>query len=483
MAVVIAAIYLVVLFPTPEFPAYNSDDGSYFVTLALNLLDRGRYSTDTWPGSPYGHHATWPPLQPLLLAGVVCATGLSWVAIKGVMALLGLVGLYLWWRLLKREPFGPTAVLALSLSPAYFLFSHHPMTEVPFMALCAAILLALNGAKTIPRAFIAGLIAAAAFMLRGYAVAFLPAAMIWFGTRNEIPWRYRLMLAAGFGVPLLVAILGWHQYSSRILQSLPLDVITTRFGNGTSLFSALTGSPVQHLRNLYWFEFRYPAHFVAPFMPLEDVLGDRTMFSVAILSLGLAVVGWFNRIRSSASPGDIWVPCMALVVYVVTIGNHGIRYWMTLIPFGFLYLFNGIRVVARYMKAPAIGHVGVGLVTASIAAGLTLHVWQPDRLRFASAHWKAYQEVALWAAGNLPADSAVVAHAAHKFYALTRLAVYPAELATSIARASVYRDAFTLCGEDDHVPSSQRIWCRSNMAGEKPVYSIDGLGLYRLRTR
>ena len=65
------------------------------------------------------------------------------------------------------------------------------MAEVPFMALCAAVLLALCTADSSMRAFGAGLLAAAAFMVRGYGVAFLPAALIWFATRTGVSPKAR----------------------------------------------------------------------------------------------------------------------------------------------------------------------------------------------------------------------------------------------------------------------------------------------------
>lgn len=58
----IAALYLLFLFPTPEFPPYNADDGSWFVTMGWNLAHYGRYTSDTYPLAEYGHHAAWPPL-------------------------------------------------------------------------------------------------------------------------------------------------------------------------------------------------------------------------------------------------------------------------------------------------------------------------------------------------------------------------------------------------------------------------------------
>ena len=38
----VAALYLLFLFPTPEFPPYNADDGSWFVTMGWNLAQYGR---------------------------------------------------------------------------------------------------------------------------------------------------------------------------------------------------------------------------------------------------------------------------------------------------------------------------------------------------------------------------------------------------------------------------------------------------------
>lgn len=481
-AAAIVALYLFALFPTPEFPAYNSDDGSYFVTLALNLLDHGRYSTDTWPGDPHGHHATWPPLHPLLLAGVISAAGLSWSAIKAVMAMIGLLGLYLWWRLFRNETCGTAAVLALSLSPAYFLFAHHPMTEVPFMALCAGVLLSLAAASTPARALGAGVLAAAAFMVRGYAVAFLPAALIWFATRGKTSVPRRLVLAAAFSVPLLLTIIAWQQYTSHILRSgLPLDGITTQYGNGTNLLAALAISPLQHLKNLYWFELRYPAHYVMPFVPLEAVLRSGPVVVVSIVAVVVAGIGWLERLRRLATPGDVWVPCLALLLYLLSVHSHGVRYWITLLPFGFLYLFNGFRVIAKVTKVSAIAPAGVGLVTLSVAVGLAVHLWQPDRLRFASSHWREYRDVAAWAAANLPADAAFVAHASHKFHAVTRRPVYPAERRESIESASAHRAVYALCGGGDDVPTAHRQWCVSNKSSLEVVFGAREVMLVRLK--
>ena len=127
-------------------------------------------------------------------------------------------------------------------------------------------------------------------------------------------------------------MVGWQQFTSHVMGSMPLDSITAQYGNGTKLLAALIKSPIQHLKNLYWFELRYPAHFVFPFIPLGSVLSSPVPFFLAIPTLGLMGIGWFERVRGGASPGDIWVPCLGLLTYLMSVNSHGVRYWLTLLP-------------------------------------------------------------------------------------------------------------------------------------------------------
>ena len=480
-AACVVGLYLLAMYPSPEFPAYNSDDGSWFITLALNLLEQGRYSTDTFPGFPYGHHATWPPIFPLMLAGVISVAGLSWAAMKILTVSLGLVGLYFWWRLFAREPHGRVAVLALALSPAYFLFAHHPMAEMPFMVLCAVTLVVLEKAENPGLAFAAGMLAAVTFLTRGYAAAFLPAGLLWFLLLRGQPWPHRVFMAAAFVVPLVIAILGWRAYTAQILATQPLDAITAHFGNGVGLLGGFLQSPAAHIRNLYWFELRYPLHFVIPALPLKAVLSSTPLFFLSALLTGLALVGWLSRLRDRLTPGDLWVPCTALLLYGVAAVNqgHSVRYWIMLVPFGFVYLLAGAEAIGRILRFPGLGRAaGVALIV-SMATGMGLHLWDPDRLRFADPFWRDYRDLAVWARKNIPSGTPVVAPSAHKFYAVTGLPVYPPEQVDRL-RVSDSSVVVVLCGESDRIPKPHRIWCRTALAGIRPIQRAGGLSLFRL---
>ena len=111
----IGLLYLVFLFPSPEFNRYNKDDPGWFLTLGINLAEYGRYTVDTFPKEDYGHHATWPFVLPVLLASVISVFGVSWVALKGLMVTLGLMTLYLLRRLWAEDSVGLWAVVLVGL--------------------------------------------------------------------------------------------------------------------------------------------------------------------------------------------------------------------------------------------------------------------------------------------------------------------------------------------------------------------------------
>lgn len=137
-------VYLVFLFPSPEFPVSNADDGAWFVTLALNVVEYGRYTVDTFPVEDYGRHATWPSLYPWLVAGWIAVFGVNWLVLKLVMTAFGLAALLLMLRFWRQDRLGFWAVALTALSPTYFLYSHHTMTEVVYMAVLFGALLAVQ---------------------------------------------------------------------------------------------------------------------------------------------------------------------------------------------------------------------------------------------------------------------------------------------------------------------------------------------------
>jgi len=191
------AVYLLWLFPSPEYNCYNNCDAGWFVTIGINLAAHGRYTVDTYPKNDYGHHATWPPVFPAVLACAIRGFGLNWYVLKLLMCLFGLANLWLLWNLMTAIPGGKvdfglaaSTVVLTALSPMYFLFSHATMTEVPFMFVTTLTLFVLARSEGLPGAATPGIAASVAFLTRGYAIVFLPAGVLHFLLGNSQEQKY-----------------------------------------------------------------------------------------------------------------------------------------------------------------------------------------------------------------------------------------------------------------------------------------------------
>lgn len=470
----IAALYLAFLFPSPEFPIYNADDGSWFVTMGWNLANFGRYSSDTFPLDAYGHHAAWPPLFAGLLGGVIKIFGINWVVFKLLMVSFGLAALALLDRLLSAEEAGRWAVLLTALSPAFFLFSHHTMTEVPYMTAVAAALLGLSRAESAGTAFLAGLLAVLAFFTRGYAVIFLPAGLLYFMLR---PWplRQRILACAAYALPLLVAILAWKGYTSHVLASQPLDWITTRFGNGSGILQDLLRSPREYAQRLYWHDLRYPAHFLLPLIPLEWVRQHDFSVLLSCLLLALACFGWLVLLRRRRGALECWLP-LALVFLMVPRAGAA-RYWLPFLPFLYYYLLHGALELGRHLPRLS-GIARVLPYPLLLVAGFAMiwHLTNPDRLRFATPESKDYRDIALWAGANLPVGAVVYTPLAHRFLATSGRLAWASEqsLETFLHNVNISsgRPMYALCSTHDPA----RICAEQKTS----LHSIGSLGLFRI---
>ena len=441
----IAALYLLYLFPSPEFPPYNADDGSWFVTLGWNLAEYGRFSSDTVPLATYGHHAAWPPLFAGALAGLIKVFGLNWMVLKLVMVGFGLGALALLRRLWREESIGHWAVLLTALSPAIFLYSHHTMTEMPYLAAVTAALLGLSRALDARTAFMAGLLAALAFFTRGYAVIFLPAGLLYFLLRPW-PWRQRLIACLAYAAPLLLAVLAWKAYTSQVIATQPLDWISLRFGNGTGVLHDMLRSPVEYARRLYWFDLRYPVHFLLPLIPLQWSLQHDVSVALSLLLLSLIGYGWLSLFLRRRGAVECWLP-LALA-FLLAPRTGAARYLIPFLPFFYYYLLHGARELGELLPrlAPKMRWLPVALLLV-VGTALAWHLAEPDRLRFVTPESRDYRDIALWAGKNLPADAVVEASAAHRFLATSGLAAWEPSRG-ALPWAMRMRPLYRLCGPD-----------------------------------
>src|SRR5258708_24422507 len=187
----------------PQLGAYH-DDAVYWLS-ARSLPTEGGFLIPHLPEQPA--KTKYPPLYPAILSLVgpaPAATALQWSFLP---LLLGFAFLYY-----RRAGFPslPAYLLTLMLAvtPMTIVFSTSLMTEIPCTAALLAVLLMVETEEKLStkRALLAGLCAAAAFLIRTNVIVLIvsvPALLI-------VRRNYRAALS--FAAPLFTAIAGWFAW-------------------------------------------------------------------------------------------------------------------------------------------------------------------------------------------------------------------------------------------------------------------------------
>ncbi|MGZ7003878.1 MAG: hypothetical protein ACXVLB_17575 [Acidimicrobiales bacterium] len=196
-----------------------SPDAIAYTAIAERIRDHGQIGYWLEPRT-----SSWPPLFPLVLAGVATITGSSVVdagrVVNSVVAgLIVVVVAALAWRLLSSTWLRGLAIAAAVLAQPLVAVEVKVWSEPVFVLFVLLTLLVLGGVpgrRPILRLLGAAALASAAFSTRYAGLAVLPAGVaalaVW---PRQRPWRERAVHAAWFGVPAGAAaggLLIWNRW-------------------------------------------------------------------------------------------------------------------------------------------------------------------------------------------------------------------------------------------------------------------------------
>ena len=430
--IAVSVLYVIFLFPEPEYPGLNKDDGSWFLVLGRNVAQHWRYTMDTMVVGDWKWHATWPPAFPLYLACVVAVFGSSWVALKLAMALTGIALLFVLWRYWKPSHAGIAAVILVGLNPYFFLYSHHTMTEVPYMLMVAVTLLSLELVQRWPGAALAGLLGSLAFLTRGYAVTLLPAGAVYLLATRSGSLRERSKLCLSFALPMVIAMALWAIYSNSILLSGEADGFGKLYGNGTNILASALRSLAEHIRALYWHNARYAGFLMVPLFSWAQVSGSDVLLGLSVLLAATAAVGWARSLSRDRRSADFWFPLA--VGLVLTARVPAARYWLPLLPFLLYYTFSALMAMGnRWLPLRPVALGIAGALAISAAVGIIWHLSEPSRLRFFSSYGGETSDLVLWINDHLPADAVIITESPADIYGATGRRAFPLAQATGNA--------------------------------------------------
>lgn len=218
-----------------EMPHFGHlhDDSIYWVA-AKSMAEGHGYRIRSLPGEPF--QTKYPPLWPLALAGIWkidprFPENLRWgMAVAWAMLPAFMFVAWCWFRSVEFRPAMRTGLCAaLVLSPWVVFLSTTLMSELIFSVALLAALLAIERARTGPwPALAAGLLGAAAYLIKTAALPLLVVGPLWLIWRSDYWRRYRS--AAVFFCAMLPAVAGWMLWAGHHMTG-ARDIVSLYYTN------------------------------------------------------------------------------------------------------------------------------------------------------------------------------------------------------------------------------------------------------------
>jgi hypothetical protein len=368
------------------YVGHIADDGIYLVT-AQSIRDGNGYRLPSRPGDPIARK--YPPGFPLAIAAMMkIMPGSAGLAsdirsARIIVAISAAVFLYLSWLLLLRLRMPPAyalvAIAALSLHPTIVSLSSSIMSDVVHAALATAVLLiAMSGWKmtsryAAPKFFGAGVLAAAAFWVRGNGIVLLPALM----AQAELGPRRRAVTAASIaGFMLLivtVSIFVRHAHG-------PEDSASYR-NEMAAAWSTPQAGIEGMVRNLEGFNASVP-----PIL-LEELWSTpatrlRTRFPLLVAVFDLAVcamliAGAIRLVRLELRRyAGLWIyAALTLATVLIWPWNLGQRLLLPLFPMIVVVFMAGFTQAVRAFRLPLVhpGRAALAIVMLNAVASFATY--------------------------------------------------------------------------------------------------------------
>ena len=403
---------------------HTGGDNAGYLSLAHGLLE-GRGYVDAYDplGAP---HTKYPPLFPLLLAGLAALGASTWVAFKAVAAVATVGGVaftFLWAerRVGSWAAFGISVLVAASAGVVYY--SHWVLSDPVFVFLTLVSLWALERGEARswnPRWLALGMAAAlGAYFTRSAGLPLLLAVLGWLALRRR--FRALAWTAVGFGLPVFVWWLrsrggGVGDYGTEFWLRDPYDPGLGTVGVG-GLAARVFGNAVA---------------YTTRHLPTA-VVGSSGVW-VAALGLVLVIAagwGWASRLRKEPAAAELFVPLYLGLVLLWPQVWGGDRFVLPLLPLLLLYaataLERGTRRLGGFSTVISAGLLVVMLLpalgrwTRSVAEARTCGEMAAQAGAFACYGSRVGEFVAasLWMGEALPEGSAVMSRKPRLLYVMS----------------------------------------------------------------
>ncbi|HWB83410.1 MAG TPA: hypothetical protein VG675_04670 [Bryobacteraceae bacterium] len=343
----LAAFYVATLRPGQAW----GDDFAMYLMHARNLAQGVPYNQTGYiynPELPEVGPRSYPPLYPLLLSFIYRVRGLDLSAMKVLVILLFLSGLYVLARLLRHVlPLWVTLLITagIALNPYILGMKESLGSDLPFLLFCYSALYVIDlcdrdGWQS--RWHLALLVLAVylSYAMRTVGIVVVPAAIILVLVRKRgIPRRVIEMIAV-LCIILLIHIL-WFRGAASYLDQLNRLSIATVSHNLSGYFWSI--------RHLLW-----PLGSVAPSLLL------------AIVMIALGLWGYAIRAGTGLSILEVFSPLYAVAI-LLWASDEDLRFFLPLIPLWLFYAAVALREISQRAPIHAMRLAAAPVLIAALA--------------------------------------------------------------------------------------------------------------------
>jgi hypothetical protein len=426
---------VVALVMTPR--PHNGGDNAAYVTLAHSLLERGAY-LELWdPAEP--PHTKYPPVLPVLLAGLILAGAKSWAGLKLVPAfstVLAVAFAFLWVRERGGAGRGVAVAVLLGLSSAVVYYSQWVLSDPTFLALTMGSLWAFERARggrdvadrgkadvgKMDRPWLgAGMIMVLlAYLTRSAGLPLALAVALWL--THERRWKALGALAVVFGLPAFLwwlrgYVVGGSEYVSEFWLVDPYRPFLGTVGP-LELLDRVKVNSLAYVGQIV------PSGIVGQGRPFLPPLG------IGLLTLWL--LGWARALRERAGVPELFLPLYFGLILLWPTPWSGDRFALPLFPLLFFYAGTALLwllgplgartrgvvlvVVAAAMAVPMVHHWSV-LARDAGACREATRGGEPEVCLFPAE--EEYLALARWSGEHLPEGSVVVTRKPRIFHVMS----------------------------------------------------------------
>jgi hypothetical protein len=194
---VLIAVHLLLAFLAFEPQLHNGGDNAAYFALARSLLSGNGYREIYDPALPI--HTQYPPVFPLMLAGLLLLGFHPWVPFKILIVICSTAAIalsYLWMRRKLRPELAFSVALLMALSPGVIGLSHWELSDVPFWVFTIGALFAWERLPpgNAKRLLVATTLTVVAYFTRSAGLPLIVAAAAWLALRRR--WKQLAIFAA-----------------------------------------------------------------------------------------------------------------------------------------------------------------------------------------------------------------------------------------------------------------------------------------------